>query len=159
MEAVSSWWDAKPGLCPAPEDRSCPSLDGDAWIIRDRCARFLPTDLVGAPVPDGLDGEAENEARPRQIPRDRVPEQVEGIGPRLVTRRVKTGGVGGDGVHVELLEVLKAAHFGKSWRLMAQLDQTHPRSNVPGWCLRTLLPKPMRMKDPTIMMMVCKVSV
>lgn len=138
MEAVSSWWDTKPGLCLAPEDRSCPPLDGNAWIIRDRCARLFPTDLVGAPVPDGLDGESENEARPRQIPRDGIPEQVEGIGPRLVALRIKSACVFGDGFHVELLEVLKAAHFGKSWRLRAKLDQTHQQSDAPGWCQRTL---------------------
>lgn len=80
------------------------------------------TDLIGAPVPDRLNGESENEARPGQIARDRIPEQVEGIGPRLVALRLEAGGVGGDGGHVAILEVFKAAHFTKSWRVTGKLD-------------------------------------
>lgn len=80
------------------------------------------TDLIGAPVPDGLNGESKNQARPRQIPRDGIPEQVKGIGPRLVAFRFEAGCVGGDGVHVAIVEVLKAAHFTKSWRWMGESD-------------------------------------
>lgn len=93
-----------------------------SWILQDRRAGLFVTDLIGAPVPDGLNGESENKARPWQIPRDRIPEQVEGIGPRLVAVRLDAACVGGDGGHVALLEVFKAAHFVKSWRLMSKLD-------------------------------------
>lgn len=96
-----------------------------SWILQDRRARLFVTDLIGAPVPDGLNGESENEARPRQIPRDGIPEQVEGIGPRLVALGLEAGGVGGDGGHVAIVEVFKAAHFAKSWRLMGKLEEMH----------------------------------
>lgn len=93
-----------------------------AWILQDRRARLSATDLIGAPVPDGLNGESENEARPRQVPRDGVPEEVEGIRPRLVALGLEAGRVGGDGGHVAIMEAIKAAHFAKSWRLMGKLD-------------------------------------
>lgn len=82
------------------------------WTLQDTRAPL--TDLIGAPVPDGLDGESKNEARPRQVPCDGIPEQVEGVGPRLVALWLKAGRVLGDGGHVAILEVLKAAHFIKS---------------------------------------------
>lgn len=130
------------------------------WVLQDRPARFPRlTDLIGAPVPDGLNGEAENEAGPRQIPRDGVPEEVEGVGPRLVALGLDAGGVGGDGEHVAVVEVLKAAHFTKSWRWTGKLDETHEEKQRNVQSEAGSVPKPMRMKDPTIMMTVWRVSV
>lgn len=72
------------------------------------------TDLIGAPVPGGLHGESEHKAGPRQVSCDRVPEEVEGVCPRLVASLVDVGGDGRDGLHVEVLESFVASDLVES---------------------------------------------
>lgn len=71
--------------------------------------------LVGAPVPHGRDGHAEDDAGPRQVRVDRVPEQVEGV-----VSGDAAGGVwhgdGRDGVGVAFHQSVPAADLHKAWR-------------------------------------------
>lgn len=75
---------------------------------------ILGTDLISAPVPGGLNGESEDEARPWQVSRNRIPKNVEGVGPRLVAARTEVARDGGDGLHVAMLEAFIASHLIES---------------------------------------------
>jgi len=71
--------------------------------------------LVRAPVPGSLDGESKDQARPGQVSRYGVPEDVEGVLARLVARRADASGDVGHGLHVFPLEVLVAPHLVEGW--------------------------------------------
>lgn len=62
--------------------------------------------LIGAPVPGGLDGESEDEARPGQVTRDGVPEKVEGVLSRRVAFGADVARYVGDGGEVARVEVI-----------------------------------------------------
>ena len=66
--------------------------------------------LISAPVPDGRDGHAQQDARPREVGVDGVAEQVEGVLPGDAA-----GGVGlpdgGDGGAVTVQEGLPTTHL------------------------------------------------
>lgn len=84
---------------------------------RGLCRTVTPiclTDLIGAPVPGGLNGESKHKARPRQVPCNRIPEKMEGVWPRLVAAGVKASSVSRDGYHVQIVEFFVASHFSKS---------------------------------------------
>lgn len=72
------------------------------------------TDLIGAPVPGGLNGESKHKARPRQVPCDRIPENVEGVCARLVATRADVTRDGRDGLKVAVVEVFIASHLIES---------------------------------------------
>ena len=67
-------------------------------------------DLISTPDPGGEHGEPKQQPRPGQVPGDRVPQQVEGIGARLVTAGVSHADVShrrGVAAH----QALVPAHF------------------------------------------------
>lgn len=65
----------------------------------------MMTDLIGAPVPGGLNGESKDQARPRQVSGNGIPENVEGVCPRLVAAGADVGGDRRDGLEVRLIEL------------------------------------------------------
>lgn len=71
----------------------------------------LSAHLIGAPVPGGLDGESEDEAGPGQVTCDGVPEQVEGVGARLVALGADVARDVGDGLEVERVEIFITSHL------------------------------------------------
>lgn len=75
---------------------------------------FCFTDLVSAPVPQGLNGESKHHARPRQVSCDCISENMEGVLPRLVAACTDVTCDGRDGLHVALLEAFIAAHLIES---------------------------------------------
>lgn len=64
----------------------------------------MMTDLIGAPVPGGLNGESKDQAGPRQVSGNGIPENMEGVWPRLVAGSADVGGDGRDGLEVQLIE-------------------------------------------------------
>lgn len=84
------------------------------WIVVMQILVICWTDLISAPVPGGLNGESKHKAGPRQVSCDRIPKNMEGIGPRLVAARTDVSRDGGDGLHVALLEALIASHLMES---------------------------------------------
>lgn len=120
--------------------------------------------LICTPVPGGLDCESEDEARPRQVPGDGVPEKVEGVGSGRVAFRTDVARYVGNGSEVLRVEVIITSHLVESWaqaeKKLGFFQLFFSKSSKQGLLseLETL-PKPMRINDPTNMMAVCRVSV
>lgn len=72
------------------------------------------TDLIGAPVPGGLNGESKHKARPRQVSGNRVPKNMEGVCPRLVAARTDVSRDRRDGLEVQVMEFFIASHLIES---------------------------------------------
>lgn len=126
----------------------------------------LPPNLIGAPVPGGLDGESEDEAWPGQVTRDGVPEKVEGVRARLVALGANVARDVGDGLEVERVEIFITSHLVKclrgsrgKMRVFFLSPKLCFHECTAGTVEPDALPKPMRMNDPTSMMAVCRVSV
>lgn len=67
--------------------------------------------LICAPVPGGLDSESEDEARPRQVPGDGVPEKVEGVRAGRVAFGTDVARYVGDGSEVLRVEIIITSHL------------------------------------------------
>ena len=76
--------------------------------------RFRVTHLISTPVPDGVDCDP-YEARPRDIARHVMPEQVHGVVTWHAARAVAVECRVGDGAEVEVLHVLKTPDSHERW--------------------------------------------
>lgn len=75
----------------------------------------MSTYLVRAPVPGGQDGDTQSHARPGQVSRDGVPEQVHGVLSGQVAGAVGDD-LAGHGRAVHVLQVAKATDLVESCR-------------------------------------------
>ena len=74
------------------------------------------SNLIGAPIPRGYDGQSKGESRPRQVTVHRIPEHVEGIVPRDSAKVVTGRADLRDRLKVLLLQSAVTADLVESWK-------------------------------------------